>query len=249
MLRRHGVRVTEGVCKEEAGELLAPFATWVTRHRPHVTLKLGISLDGRIADRTGASRWITGPGARTRVQALRRRADAVMVGAGTVAADNPSLLPRPARGRKTFRVVPDADGVAPLGAKVFTDDAADRTYVAVGPRYPRRQLEALRKRGVRVLRIAARRGRADLAALLAALGREGILHVLCEGGGEIAAALIAAKCVDDVLIFVSPRIIGGHRSRASVGGPGWLLAQAPRLQFVGVERVGCDILIRAKPEG
>lgn len=246
LLRRKGVRVTEGVCADAARELLAPFAKWVTEQRPYVTLKLGISLDGRIADRTGSSRWITGPAARARVQALRRRVDAVMVGAGTVAADNPSLLPRPPRGRKPVRVILDAVGIARPNAKVFSDEAAGRTLLFVGPRYPRARTSAMRKRGVTVVAVRARGARLDLCAVMKELGRRGLLHVLSEGGGEIAAALIAARAVDEFLFFVSPRIIGGNTSRPAVGGPGWLLAEAPHLRFASVERVGCDILIRAR---
>ena len=99
-LRRAGIEVIEGVGSEEARELIAPFARWISVGRPYLTLKLAMTLDGKIADYRGLSKWITSPAARREVQALRRRADAILVGAGTVRADNPNLLPRPAHGRR-----------------------------------------------------------------------------------------------------------------------------------------------------
>ena len=215
-LRRAGVEVITGVCRKEAEELIAPFAKRMLIGLPYVTLKLGVTLDGRIADRSGKSQWITGPAARKKVQELRRAADAVMVGAGTVRADNPSLLPRPAKGRAPWRVV--VGSTIPKTSKVLTDEAADRTLVVNG----------------------------SLKKVLRDLAKNDVMHVLCEGGGELAASLIRAGLVDEFVIFMAPSLLGGS-GVPMVGKKGWSLANMPRLSFQTLEKCGEDVLIRAVP--
>ena len=215
-LRRAGVEVITGVCRKEAEALIAPFARRMLTGLPYVTLKLGVTLDGRIADRSGKSQWITGPAARKKVQELRRAADAVMVGAGTVRADNPSLLPRPAKGRTPWRVV--VGSTIPKTSKVLTDQAAERTLIMNGP----------------------------LKKVLRDLAKNDVMHVLCEGGGELAGSLIRAGLVDEFVIFMAPSLLGGS-GVPMVGKKGWSLANMPRLSFQTLEKCGEDILIRAVP--
>lgn len=245
VLRARGVEVIEGVCAAEGRELLAPFAKWIVERRPFVTLKLGMSADGRLADAAGRSRWITGPASRARVQSLRRKADAVMVGAGTVRADDPSLLPRPARGRKPFRVVVAGRWGVPGGAQVLNDGHASQTIVAAPSSMPSRSAAQYERKGATIVR-AGRGRRVSLRIVLRKLGRMDVLHVLCEGGGELAADLIGRRLVDELVLFVSPCIIGGRRAVPAVGGRGWSLGAKRGLVFTGVERVGRDLLIRAK---
>jgi len=126
LLRKAKIAVAENVLREESAELIEPFARWIMTGRPYVTLKLALSFDGKIADRTGASRWISGKESQKKVHELRRRVDAIMVGAGTVRADDPQLLPRPSGGRKPFRVIV---GRIPKTARVLTDEHANRTIV------------------------------------------------------------------------------------------------------------------------
>jgi diaminohydroxyphosphoribosylaminopyrimidine deaminase/5-amino-6-(5-phosphoribosylamino)uracil reductase len=229
LLRRRGIEVVEGVCAAEAARLLAPFRKWITTGRPYLTLKMGTTLDGRIADARGRSRWITCPASRSAVGDLRRRVDAVMVGGDTVRADDPSLLP-PADGSREgpLRVVVDSRGRVPAGARVLTDGRADRTVVATTSR------AGLAAEGT------------SLAWVLRRLGSEGVLHVLCEGGGRIARSLVRAGLVDEFLFFVAPRLLGGD-GVAAVAGPGWALQKGPRLRFVEVRRVGADVMVRAVP--
>lgn len=247
LLRRAGLRVDVGVLAGEGAALVAPFAKWVTTGLPFVTVKLGMTVDGKIADAAGVSRWITGPAARRQVQALRRRADAVLVGYRTAALDNPSLLPVPSLGRQPLRVVVDGHGRLRLRSRVFSDGLARRTLVATTRASSSAYRTALLDRGVAVAVLPGSRGRIDLAALLRELGRREVLHVLCEGGGELAASLVRAGLVDEYQIFVAPKLLGG-RATAAVGGAGWPLAKAPRLRFVEVARTGDDIFIRAVPE-
>jgi diaminohydroxyphosphoribosylaminopyrimidine deaminase / 5-amino-6-(5-phosphoribosylamino)uracil reductase len=246
LLRRRGVDVMEGVRARECAALIEPFAKWMEQRRPFVTLKLGMSLDGRLADRRGRSRWITGSAARNLVQGLRRRVDAVLVGGGTVRKDNPSLLPRPDHGRKPFRVVVASGGDIPRGAQVLTDGHQDQTLVVVAKSCSMRTIADLRGRGVAVSVCGA--ARVSLPRLMAELGRRGILHVLCEGGGELAEALIRAKRVDEFLFFVAPCILGGRDAVPAVGGAGWPIEAKPELRILDVGRAGSDVMIRARPK-
>jgi diaminohydroxyphosphoribosylaminopyrimidine deaminase/5-amino-6-(5-phosphoribosylamino)uracil reductase len=216
LLRRKGVEVISGVCRKEAEALIAPFAKRMLTGMPFVTLKLGVTLDGRIADGSGTSQWITGPQARKKVQELRRTADAILVGAGTVRADNPSLMPRPAKGRAPFRVIAGSD--IPKNSKVLTDEFADRTIVSDS----------------------------SLKKLLKELAARDVMHVLCEGGGELAGSLIRAGLVDEFAVFMAPSLLGGT-GFPMVGKKGWALSKMPHLSFQTLEKCGEDVFIRAVP--
>jgi diaminohydroxyphosphoribosylaminopyrimidine deaminase/5-amino-6-(5-phosphoribosylamino)uracil reductase len=233
------------VCGPEALELLAPFGKWTTTGRPLVTLKLAMSLDGRIADRRGAARWISGRAARRFGQDVRRTADAILVGAGTVRADNPSLLPRPAHGRKPYRVIVVGRRRIPSGSRVLNDTDAERTILAVAGSRPR-GLAAASRRGARVVRFGASR-RVPLARLMKKLGAMGCLHVLCEGGGSLAESLVREGLVDRLLLIYAPCFIGGDGAPAGVRGSGWLIDRLPRVRIGSVERLGSDVLVRAEP--
>ncbi len=219
LLRQQGISVVDGVRAEEARSLIAPFAKWVLQGLPYLTLKMGMTLDGRIADVGGRSRWITGPASRREVQALRRSADAILIGARTAKLDNPSLLPVPSNGRRPLRVVVSRSRSLPKSLKLFSDGAAARTLVF---------------------------SRRPLRAVLKSLARDhNVLHVLCEGGGELAASLIRERLVDEVVFFVAPEFLGGQGAPV-VGGPGWPLAKMPRLQFTTVGKCGRDVMLRGK---
>ncbi len=246
-LRKHGVEVVEDVCAETGVRLIRPFAKWVLSGLPFVTLKLAMSLDGRIADRVGASRWITGTASRKMVQDMRRRADAIIVGADTLLADDPSLFPRPPHGRKPFRVILDARGRVDSSARVLQDEKRGQTIMATTSACPASRRMEWAEAGAQVWVLAANRRGVSLPALLGRLGREGLLHVLCEGGAELAASFAKASLVDQYVFFLAPKLIGGTGAKGSIGGNGWLLDKAPRLVFRECLRLGEDILIRAEP--
>lgn len=247
LLASRGVEVVYGVCEAEARELIAPFAKHVVTGYPYVTLKLAVTLDGRLADRRRRSAWITGEEARAEVQRMRRRADVVMVGGGTVKADDPSLLCRLDGGEGLRRVIVDGRGLTPPRARVVSDEAAARTVVAACRGVPRRRAEAWTARGAALWEFAPdRRGRVPLRRLLKRLGDEGCLHVLCEGGGRLAGALHDAGLVDEYCFFVAPAVLGDCRAVAAVDGAGRLLANMERLRFTEVARFGADVLLRAR---
>jgi diaminohydroxyphosphoribosylaminopyrimidine deaminase/5-amino-6-(5-phosphoribosylamino)uracil reductase len=243
VLRKGGVTIDVGAGALEAAEILRPFTSSMLHGRPYLTVKLAVSLDGRIADSTGCSQWISGPESRSRVQALRRRADAILVGAGTAIQDNPSLLPRPAKGRKPCRIIVDAQGRVSPAARVFTDEAAGCTVLATTRRCPMRQQKAYARHGAQVLVLPGSGRGVSLAALMKALQAKGILHVVCEGGGQLVGSLLKAGFVDELLMFVAPVILGG-KALPAVGGVEWALAKAPRLSVVETDQIGGDVMIR-----
>ncbi len=214
ILREAGVEVVPGVCEKEGRELIAPFEKFITTGVPYVTLKLASTLDGKIADRNGDSKWITGSAARERVQEMRRRADAIMVGAGTVRADDSSLLPRPSKGRKPWRVVVGKN--IPADTKVLTDEAAGRTLVREG----------------------------SLKEILKELAGRDVMHVLCEGGGQLVAGLVEEGLVDEFAFFIAPKLMGAD-GLPSFGKTGGLISEVQNLMFQSVEQVGEDVLLRA----
>lgn len=239
LLREKGVAVEVGVCRAEAEKLIAPFAKLQRTGLPFVTLKLAQTLDGRIADVQGASRWITAPPARKYVHALRRRMDAIMVGGATIRCDNPSLLPRPSAGRCPLRVVVTARGDLPARCRVLTDDHAGCTIIATSAAGARRLAGV--KTAAKILVLPAHGGKVELGALLKKLGS---LHVLCEGGGRLAGALLRAGLVDELQIFVAPHLLGSQAVPAVAGG--WQLHDMPRLDVLGMKQIGPDLLMRAK---
>ncbi len=247
ILRKAGIEVIENVGAPAARQLIAPFTHWIRTLRPYLTLKLAESLDGKIADERGRSRWITGPAARRQVQAWRRNADAILVGARTVLADDPSLLPKPPGGRRPWRVVVDTRGTLTPNAKIFTDGQQTQTIIATTRRCPMRRQTAWRSTGAHVWVLPVSHSGVSLTALMKKLGRLGCLHVLCEGGGNLAASLIRASLVNEFRFFIAPRIIGGGKALAAIGGAGWPLSVAPKLVFTECRQMGQDILITARP--
>lgn len=247
ILRKAGLEVMEGVAAPEARLLIAPFTQWIRTRRPYLTLKLAISLDGKIADERGRSRWITGLAARRQVQAWRRSADAILVGARTGKADDPSLLPKPSGGRRPWRVIVDTRGTLASSAKIFTDGFQAQTIIATTRRCPARQRNAWQSTGAQVWVLPGSRGGVSLTTLMKKLGSLGCLHVLCEGGGELAASLIRARLVNEFRFFIAPCIIGGGKAPGAVGGAGWSLSASPKLVFTECRRIGQDILITARP--
>lgn len=238
-LRRAGVEVITGVCRAEAEALVAPFAKRIQTGLPYVTLKLGVTLDGRIADGSGKSQWITGPQARKKVQEMRRATDAVMVGAGTVRADNPSLMPRPAKGRAPWRVIVGMD--IPKTSKVLTDEAAAQTLLFSNSNIP-----VFQHSMAATIPVSAKGSHGFLKSILRNLSSRGLMHLLCEGGGELAGSLIRAGLVDEFAIFMAPSILGGT-GFPMFGKKGWPLKKMPRLSFQTLETCGEDVLLRAVP--
>ncbi len=243
-LRAAGIAVTEGVRSERAAEAHRGFFLRVRNGRPMVTLKLAASLDGRIATATGQSRWITGPEARRRVHAMRMTHDAVMVGGGTARADDPNLTVRDlGQVSQPVRVVASRDLDLPAVGRLAA--GAQGLWLVHGPSAPADRVAAWARRGARCLPCGLGvDGRLDVGAMLAALGREGLTRVLCEGGGSLAASLIGADLVEDLVAFTAGLAIGSE-GRPALGELAIDdLAAAPRFDLLEVERLGGDVLHR-----
>lgn len=246
-LRAAGIEVIEGVLGEEAERLNEIFFWWVKTKRPFVSMKLALSLDGKIATRSGVSRWITGEEARKRVHELRRRHAAVLVGVNTVIADDPQLTVREIQGPQPLRVVLDSRGRTPPSARLLEEEG--NTVIATTEAMPAEVEAVLRGRGAEVWRLPAREGRVDLPALQARLGQEGIDSLLVEGGGEVAWSFLSQGLVCKLYLFYGHLLVGG-REIPGVGGPGVeRLSQAFRVRIEAVERLGEDLLVSAYPKG
>jgi diaminohydroxyphosphoribosylaminopyrimidine deaminase/5-amino-6-(5-phosphoribosylamino)uracil reductase len=243
-LRVAGIAVEEGLLAAEAAEVTAGFFTRVRLGRPLVTLKLASTLDGRIATHSRQSQWITGPAARRRAHALRGRHDAVLVGAGTVAADDPDLTCR-IPGFKpvpTVRVVADSHLRTSLTARLVATAAIHPTWILARDGADPARRRAFAEAGVSVIDLAAGEPGVDLAQGLAALAERGITRVLAEGGAMLAAALLRADLVDRVVWFHAPGIIGGDGLPAAQAFGVEALASMPRFRREAVSEVGDDVM-------
>lgn len=245
LLRAAGVVVTEGIAAAEARALQKGFLRRVRDGRPMVTLKLATSLDGRIATGTGESRWITGAEARTRVHAMRAAHDAVMVGAGTARADDPMLTVRGLGvAGQPVRVVAVRSLALDIGGKLGTSARDVPLWLVHGPSARAEARAEWTGAGARLIEVAEADGALAPGAILAALGAAGLTRVLCEGGGQFAAALLEAGLVDEVALFTAGLAIGAD-GRAAVGAMGLAaLTDAARFELAGVERIGSDTLSR-----
>jgi diaminohydroxyphosphoribosylaminopyrimidine deaminase/5-amino-6-(5-phosphoribosylamino)uracil reductase len=257
LLRKAGIEVVAGVLDEPATELNAAFNHWIVQRTPFVTVKAAMTLDGRIATRTGESKWITGERARAYGMNLRAASDAILVGINTVLADDPALTLRPVPGlklnlagiRQPRRIVLDSQARTPIQSRLVADDFAALTTVVVSHTAPPRRIAALQKR-VEVRVAPSRRGALDIRWLLKELGRENVTSLLVEGGGEANAAFLLGGLAQRIAFFYAPLIVGGRSAPKGVGGEGVShLADALRLDNVEYQWLGPDLLLTASVEG
>lgn len=245
-LREAGIEVVEDVLAAEAAAINEIFIKYISTQMPFVVLKSAMSLDGKIAAHTGHSQWITGPQSRERVQKLRDSYDAILVGIGTVLADNPSLTTRlPYKGQNPTRIIIDSLARTPLHAHVVTDGLAS-TIIVVTHEAPEDRINALRACGAEVLIAKVKQGGVDLRQLFKTLTLRGITSILIEGGGSINASVLEANLVDKIYWFIAPKIIGGQGALGPVGGQGVTdVNHAYLFEDMNIELIGQDILISA----
>jgi diaminohydroxyphosphoribosylaminopyrimidine deaminase / 5-amino-6-(5-phosphoribosylamino)uracil reductase len=247
-LREAGVEVWTSVLAREADALNHPFFKAMRLGLPWVTLKAAVSLDGKLATASGDSRWVSGEEARAEVHRLRDVVDAVLVGAGTVAADDPQLTTRlPAgNGRDALRVVLDSALLVSPDRKLFHTGSSARTLVVHVEGQGADRQGALLATGAELLAVPGRPGAVDLEETLRALVRRGVLHVLVEGGPRVFAGLVQAGLADELLLHVAPKLVG-EEGRSWVGLLGLeRMASAPSLHLEAVRRLGEDVEIRAR---
>ena len=244
-LRRAGIAVTLGEEREEAEELIAPHAKFITTGMPLVTTKFAMSLDGKIATRTGDSKWITCEESRRYVHTLRAQSDAIMVGIGSVLADDPQLTARDSDGsplpRQPLRVIVDSHGRLPADAALLSQPGRTLVFVWDKAAVPRLGLESSRAEWVVA---PGDDGRVDLRAMLSELGRREITSLFVEGGGTVLGSLFDEGLVDRVVGFIAPVIVGGDTAPSPVAGTGVeRITDALRLDSVRIERFGDDVAI------
>jgi diaminohydroxyphosphoribosylaminopyrimidine deaminase/5-amino-6-(5-phosphoribosylamino)uracil reductase len=247
-LRAAGVGVEVGVCEPEARRLNAPYLTLIEKGRPWVIAKWAMTLDGKIATRSGDSKWISGPAARRIVHELRGRVDGVLVGILTALNDNPRLTARPPGARVAARVVLDSRCRLPPTWSLAKTAREIPVIVAATAAAPSLVVENLRLTGCEVLTVPANAaGRTDPAALLAELGRRRWTNLLVEGGAGILGALRDADAIDEVYVFIAPRLAGGAEALGPVGGIGVeKIAEAVTLSEWTAEVVEGDVLIHGR---
>jgi diaminohydroxyphosphoribosylaminopyrimidine deaminase/5-amino-6-(5-phosphoribosylamino)uracil reductase len=242
------IAVYQGPGQAEARRLNRFFFHHITTGRPYVIAKFAASLDGKIATRTGHSRWITTPAAREKGHTLRQAVDAILIGAETAIADNPQLTTRLPRTdlRHPLRLMLDSRGRVPLDRRLFQPGLPGRTVVVTTPAMSPAHQAALCQQGVEVLALPATpTGRVDLAALLLELGQRRLVSLLVEGGGQMLGAFFEAGLVNEVWAFLAPLIIGGQAAPGPVAGAGFAtLTEACRLKEATVETIDSDFLIR-----
>ena len=243
-LRERGLTVDTGVLSDEAAQLNAPFIKWISCSMPFVTMKNGISLDGKIATQTGESRWITGAESRLEVHRMRNMSDAIITGIGTVLADDPELTTRlPEGGKSPVRVVLDRMARTPVGAKILNIQAAP-TIIAVSAASPQERRDALAAAGAEVLIVPETEGKLDLAFLLRSLGQRCLTNVMVEAGGRLNSSFLFGNYVDKVVLFIAPKIIGGSGAPGPYGGTGCgALSDAVELEDMIVRHLGEDLMV------
>jgi diaminohydroxyphosphoribosylaminopyrimidine deaminase / 5-amino-6-(5-phosphoribosylamino)uracil reductase len=246
-LENNGIKVLVGESASEASTLNEAYIKYITKGIPFVTAKFAVSLDGKIATRTGDSRWISGEDSRKYVHYLRYANDAIMVGVNTVIADDPSLITKCCGGRggmakqQPLRIIVDSKARTPSSAKVFAQPG--NTLIVHG-KINGETAAAYSKTNIELLELPAKRGFVDTKQLLQILGKRNITSVLVEGGGTLLGSLFDQNQVDKVIAFISPVIIGGTHAKTPVSGKGVAnISDAYRLKHVNTERIGEDVMI------
>jgi diaminohydroxyphosphoribosylaminopyrimidine deaminase / 5-amino-6-(5-phosphoribosylamino)uracil reductase len=241
-LRSAGLEVAWGVLEGEARELNRAYLKAVETGLPWVTLKMAMTLDGKIATRTGDSRWITGEAARRYVHRLRDWNDAVMVGIGTARADDPLLTARLPRARNPLRVIVDTRAELSPESQLAQTARQVPTVIGIGEGTSAGHLEA---QGIELEPAPVAQGRLDLQVLLRRLVARGVHSVLCEGGATLAGSLMDAGLVDEVVWFIAPKLVGGKDAPGPVGGEGAeRMLRARPLTQVRIRRFGVDLAVQ-----
>jgi diaminohydroxyphosphoribosylaminopyrimidine deaminase/5-amino-6-(5-phosphoribosylamino)uracil reductase len=249
-LRASGIKVEVGILKSRCTILNEAYNYFIRERRPYVLAKVAQSLDGKVATKVGESKWITSKEARRYGHSLRNVADAMLVGVGTILADDPQLTCRLRGGRDPIRLILDSRARTPLDANVvqIAQRSKAPTWVVVGPKASSKKRSALERAGVETFSTKLCAGKIDLEDLLLHLGERELLSILIEGGPTVLGSFFEAKVVNKLYAFVAPILIGGVEALSSIGGTGPAhLLNAARLAQVEVETVGRDFLVTGYP--
>ncbi len=246
-LKEKGIQVEQGLLEKESQALIEDFI-WYTRENktPFVILKCASTLDGRIATATGDSQWITNEKSRSHVHKIRHEMDAILIGSGTLNADDPSLTSRieNTRTKDPIRIILDSKLSIDENAQVITQESNAGTIIVAGPKACPEKKKTLEKKGVQVLEVSLKKGRLDLSQLMIKLGAMNIQSLLIEGGGKVAASALKAGIVNKVLFFLAPKLLGGSDGKPVFDGKGpEKICDAFELKQTRVKMFGTDVLI------
>jgi diaminohydroxyphosphoribosylaminopyrimidine deaminase/5-amino-6-(5-phosphoribosylamino)uracil reductase len=245
-LRAAGLEVVEDVARNAAQRQNEFFLKHTRTETPFVILKCAATLDGRIATRTGDARWVSGPQSRGFVHALRHAVDGILVGVGTVRADDPSLTTRLPEGGgcDPKRIILDTHLSIPLNARVLTQPSDAETILVTGPGVARTARRKVEQTGARVLTVPCRDGRVDLNALMKKLGAEGLASILVEGGSRVCGSILRAGIVDKLYFFYAPKLLAGDDGIPICQGPGReRMIDCLNVNHITVHRFGRDVMI------
>ncbi len=247
-LKKHGIEVLVGVLEEECKNLNKGFIKVMTKKTPYVVMKTAMTLDGKIATKTGESKWITGEESRKYVHNLRHSLQGIMVGINTVIKDDPMLTAR--RDEKTIqpiRIIVDSSGRIPLTSKIVKSANEYRTILVTTNKIDKNKEEELINKKLEVLKISIIDERINIKEMMKALCELSINSILLEGGGTLNDSMLKANAVDEVISFISPKIFGGKDAITPVSGNGISsIDEAYKLENMEVEQIGDDICIRGK---
>ncbi|WP_099351753.1 bifunctional diaminohydroxyphosphoribosylaminopyrimidine deaminase/5-amino-6-(5-phosphoribosylamino)uracil reductase RibD [Fredinandcohnia onubensis] len=247
-LKAAGIEVEVGVCKEQADALNAVFFHYLDKKRPYVTLKSATTLDGKIATVTGESKWITGEAARQDVHLYRSIHDAILVGVNTVLMDNPSLTTRlpNGTGKNPIRVILDSKLRTPMDSQIVNDGKAE-TWIIVSNQVNQEKMnEFSGKKGVRIIQL--QEDNLSISTMLTRLGEEGISSIFVEGGAEVNGSFLKEKAINQVIVYLAPKLFGGKQAPTAIGGSGIeSIDDSLQLTIKSVEQLGEDVKIIAEP--
>ncbi len=244
-LREAGIEVESGLLTEELQHQNRAFLKYITARRPWVVLKSAMTLDGKICTREGDSRWVTGEEARERVHQMRRNLMAILVGIGTVESDNPMLNCRLAGSpRQPIRLVADSSARISEESALVQSAHEIRTIVAHTNQAPQEKVARLEALGVECWSLPSREGHLDLTALLSRMGEDGIDSLLVEGGGTVSDSLLREGLIDEVALFIAPKLIGGSSAKTPIEGEGFArMGEAVEIDEITIKHLGNDLLI------
>ena len=241
-LKFRGLKTKIGILEKDAKKLNEVFVKYIKTKRPFVILKVAMSADGRIATKTGDSKYITSKEARTFVHQLRAEVDAVMVGLNTVVRDNPELTPRLVAGKDPMKIVVDSNLKMPKNSNLMKNPS--KLIIATTDSAPKKQIEKLRQKGINVIVTKLKKGLVDLHDLMKQLGKHEIASIMIEGGSELNSSAIKEGIVDKILIFTAPKIIGN--GLGAIGNLGIKkIEKAINLKNPVTRNIGKDILVEA----
>jgi diaminohydroxyphosphoribosylaminopyrimidine deaminase/5-amino-6-(5-phosphoribosylamino)uracil reductase len=239
ILKDAGIEVVIGVCEEESRQMNEVFNKFILEKKPFVTLKAGITLDGKIATHANSSKWITSEEARQDVHQLRSENMAILVGVNTVIHDNPELTSRIPNGRNPIRVILDSSLRIPMESKVVTDQQAE-TWIFTSENYDKAKQQFLEEKGISVF-VTSGQSRVDAADVMSMLGEKLVSSVLIEGGGTVNASLLEKGLIDKVVLYIAPKLVGGAQAPTFLEGTGIeKMSDAVELANVTVTKIGKD---------